>query len=65
VAGFNCGAPYGEGGLVTTRVVKINYVRYGVVRESGVKHSVDGAGDGGVEGLSDGTAGWWEWCEVQ
>jgi hypothetical protein len=39
-------------------VVERNSVGDGVMRESVVKHSVDGAGDGDSEGLS----GWWEWC---
>jgi hypothetical protein len=40
-------------------VVGSNYVGGGVVRESGVKHGIDGSGDGGGEGL----IGCWEWCE--
>jgi hypothetical protein len=43
VAGFNCSAPCREGGR--TRLVKSNYVGDGVMCESGVKHSVDGAGN--------------------
>jgi hypothetical protein len=63
MAGINCSAPLAEGGRVSTRVVKSNYVGYGVVRESGAKHSIDRAGDGGVEGLSDWMACCLEWIE--
>jgi hypothetical protein len=44
-------------------VVKSNHVGYGVMRESGVTHSVNGAGECGVEGLSDDMSGFWEWIE--
>jgi hypothetical protein len=51
VAGFNGGAPCGEGGRVATRMVESDSVGNGFVHKCGVEHGIYRAGDGGGEGM--------------